>query len=111
MYNHFRKTGHEFKNVTVQPVEHLAFPSDMTSSLKSKPRFMAELNWIRNLQSPFPLGLNDNIYQSGNISKDPSIDIFKIFSIRKRKTRSHGVRKNSNIKKTITKDNVSFRFA
>lgn len=60
---------------------------------------MAELNWIRNLQSPFPLGLNDNIYQTGNISKDPSIDIFKIFSIRKRKTRSHGKRKNGNIKK------------
>ena len=60
---------------------------------------MAELNWIRNLQTPFPLGLNDNIYQAGNISKDPTIDIFKIFSIRKRKTRSHGLRKNGNIKK------------
>ena len=64
---------------------------------------MAELNWIRNLQSPFPLGLNDNIYQAGNISKDPSIDIFKIFSIRKRKTRSHGSRKNGNIRKQSRK--------
>ena len=64
---------------------------------------MAELNWIRNLQSPFPLGLNDNIYQAGNISKDPSIDIFKIFSIRKRKTCSHGSRKNGKIKKRSRK--------
>ena len=62
---------------------------------------MAELNWIRNLQTPFPLGLNDNIYQTGNISKDPTIDIFKIFSIRKRKTRSHGLRKNGNVKKRL----------
>ena len=65
---------------------------------------MAELNWIRNLQSPFPLGLNDNIYQTGNISKDPSINIFKIFSIRKRRTRSHGLRINGNIKRRSRKN-------
>ena len=99
LYNHFRKTGHDFKNVTIQPVEHLTFTDDTTKGFKAKARFMAELNWIRNLQTPFPLGLNDNIYQCGNISKDPSIDIFKIFSIRKRKTRSHGKRKNGNIKR------------
>jgi len=60
---------------------------------------MAELNWIRKLQTPFPLGLNDTIYQTDNISKDPSIDILNIFSIRKRKTRPHGKRKNGNIKR------------
>ena len=32
------------------------------------------------MQTPFPLGLNNNIYQSGNISKSPSIDIFSIYS-------------------------------
>ena len=103
LYNHFRKTGHDFKDVTVQPVEHLTYSNDVTSSFKSKSRFIAEHNWIRNLQTPFPLGLNDNIYQTGNISKDPSIDIFKIFSIRKRKTRSHGIRKNGNIKRKSRK--------
>lgn len=51
------------------------------------------------MQTPFPLGLNDNIYQSGNISKDPSIDIFSIYSHRKRKSRSHGVRKNGNLRR------------
>lgn len=45
----------------------------------------------------FPLGLNDNIYQTGNVSKDPSIDIFSFFSPRKRRSRSHGKRKNGNI--------------
>ena len=28
------------------------------------------------MQSPFPLGLNDNIYHEGNISKIPNFDIF-----------------------------------
>ena len=89
--------------MTLQPVEHLTYDKDATSSFKSKSRFMAELNWIKNLQTPFPLGLNDNIYQSGNISKDPSIDVFKICSIVKRKTRSHGIRKNGNIKRKFRK--------
>ena len=99
LYQHFRKSGHNFKYVTIQSVEHLTYDKDATSSFKAKSRFIAELNWIRNLQTPFPLGLNDNIYQTGNISKDPKIDIFSIFSIRKRKSRSHGIRKNGNVKR------------
>ena len=99
LYQHFRRTGHSFKHVTVQPVEQIYNEPGTTSSFKSKARFISELNWIKKLQTPFPLGLNDNIYQSGNISKDPGIDIFSIFSIRKRKTRSHGMRRNGNIKR------------
>lgn len=99
MYQHFRKAGHSFKDLSVQPVEHIVYDKDATSSFKSKARFIAELNWIKSLQTPFPLGLNDNIYQTGNISKEPDIDIFSIFSIRKRKSRSHGIRKNGNIKR------------
>ena len=76
LYNHFRKTGHSVDNISVQPVEHILYKSDTTSSFKSKARFIAELKWIKLLQTPFPLGLNDNIYQTGNISKDPNIDIF-----------------------------------
>ena len=83
----------------VQPVKHLTYYSTDTNSFKSKSSFIAELNWIKKLQTPFPLGLNDNIYQTGNISKDPTINIFFIFSIRKRKTRSHGIRKNGNLKR------------
>ena len=43
--------------------------------------YTTELNWLKNLQTPFPLDLNENIYQSGNIFKDASIDIFKIFPL------------------------------
>ena len=103
LYQHFKQTGHDIDNITIQPVEHILYDDDATSSLKSKARFIAELNWIKNLQTPFPLGLNDNIYQSGNISKDTSIDIFSIFSIRKRKSRSHGKRINGNVKRKSRK--------
>jgi len=67
LYNHFRKSGHNFKDVSVQPVEHITYDNDATRNFKSKSRFKAELNWLKNLQTPFPLGFNDNIYQSGNI--------------------------------------------
>jgi hypothetical protein len=60
---------------------------------------MAELEWIKKLQTPYPLGLNDNIYQQGNISNNPDIDIFNILSLKRRKRRSHGHRKNGNIKR------------
>jgi hypothetical protein len=85
--------------LSIQPVEHLVYDNNATSSFKAKARFIAELKWIKRLQTPFPLGLNDNIYQSGNISKDPSIDIFSIYSTRRRKSRSHGTRKNGNVKR------------
>lgn len=99
MYQHFRRSGHTFKQVTIQPVEQLIYDSNTTSSYKIKARHLAELKWIKYLQTPFPLGLNDNIYQEGNISKNPDIDIFSILSIRKRKSRSHGIRRNGNIKR------------
>ena len=52
---------------------------------------MAELDWIRKLQTPFPLGLNDSIYQSGNISKNPDIDVFSIFFLLGNVNRDHTV--------------------
>jgi hypothetical protein len=79
-------------------VEHIIYDSDASASFKVKVRHLAELKLIKNLQTLFPLGLNDNIFQHGNISKDPNIDIFSILNIRKRKSLSHGIRKNGNIK-------------
>lgn len=99
LYQHFRKSGHTFDKVSIQPVEHITYQLNSSSSLKIKVRHSAEFNWIKNLQTPFPLGLNDNIYKEGNISNNPNIDIFSILNIRKRKSRSHGCRKNGNIKR------------
>ena len=62
-----------------------------------------ELKWIKFLQSHFPLGFNDNIYHEGNISKMPDFDgfFFLFWNVKKRKSRSHGKRKNGNIKRKI----------
>ena len=37
-----------------------------------------KLKWIKLLQTPFPLGLNDNIYHEGNISKMPDFDVLTL---------------------------------
>ena len=67
--------------------------------MRTKHRLERELFWIKCLQTPYPLGLNDNIYTLGNISKLSSIDIFSLFDHRKRKRRSHGKKRNRNIKR------------
>ena len=60
-----------------------------------KRRLSAELNWIKRLQTPYPLGLNDQIYQQGNISSVRAhINVFSLKPDVRRKRRSHGVRRN-----------------
>ena len=59
-------------------------------------RHETELKWTKLLQTSFPLGFNDNIYHEGNISKMPDFDVFSLLEIRKRKSRSHGIRKKGN---------------
>ena len=99
LYNHFRTTGHTVNDVTLQPLEYITFDNTASKGYKIQARHNAELKWIKNLQTPYPLGLNDNIYREGNISKSPDIDVFSILSITKRKRRSHGRRKNHNVKR------------
>ena len=52
------------------------------------------------MQSPF-LGFNDNIYHEDYVSKMPDFDIFSLLESKTRKSRSHGKRKNGNIKRKI----------
>lgn len=99
LYQHFYKSGHTVDNLSIQPVEQLTFDANVTETYKFKARCIAELAWIKRLQTPYPLGLNDNIYSIGNISKSDKIDIFSLFHERKRKTRSHGKRRNGNLKR------------
>ena len=40
-----------------------------------------------------------NVYHEGNISKMPDFDVFSLLEIRKRKSRSHGIRKKGNGKR------------
>ena len=62
-------------------------------------RHELELKWIKFLQTSHPLGFNDNIYHEGNISRLPDFDVFSLLDIRKRNNRSHGKRKNGNLKR------------
>ena len=58
------------------------------------------------LQSPFPLCFIYNIYHEGNISKMPDFDVFSLLECKRRKSRSHGKRKNGNIKLKLVLQNV-----
>jgi hypothetical protein len=99
LYQHFSVTGHSINYLTIHPVEQIIFKNNVSDTYKFKARCMAELDWIKRLQTPYPLGLNDNIFNKGNISKNNNIDIFALFKQRRRKTRSHGRRINGNIKR------------
>ena len=51
------------------------------------------------MQTPFPLGFNDNIYHEGNISKMIDFDVLTFLDSRKRKSRPYCVRKRGNDKR------------
>ena len=99
LYLHFKFTSHSLNGVLVQPVEKLTYEKSSSSRFKIIKRHKTELKWIKSLQTPFPLEFNDNIYHECNISKMPDFDVFSLLEIRKRKSRSHGIRKKGNGKR------------
>ena len=66
LYQHFKLSGHSPNDVLVQPVEILTYDINSSSRFKVIKRHGTELKWIKLLQTPFPLGFNDNIYHEGN---------------------------------------------
>ena len=112
LYQHFKLTGHSPNDFLVQPVEKLTYDKNSSSRFKIIKRYVTELKWIKLLQTPFPLGFNDNIYHEGNISKMPDFDVFSHLEIRKRKSRSHGIRKKGNSKRkkrAVKRSNTSLK--
>ena len=95
LYNHFVKYNHNINDVQITPVEHLTkLPEESKTDLKKR-RLAAELHWLKQLQTPYPLGLNDQIYQQGNISNNnTNMDVFSLKPDVKRRHRSHGRRRN-----------------
>ena len=83
----------------MQLVEKLSYDKNSSVNFNNIKRFETELKWIKLLQTASPLGLNDNIYHEGNISKMPYLDVFSLLEIRKRKSRSHGNRQKGNVKR------------
>ena len=80
-YRHFKSNFHTPSKILYQPVEKIIFDPNSSTSLKNIKRHETELKLIKFLQSPFPLGLNDNISHEGNISKMPDFDVFFLFWI------------------------------
>ena len=73
-------------------------------------RHEIELKWLKLLQTS--LGFNNNIYHEGKISKMPDFDVFSLLEIRKRKSRSHGIRKKGNgkrKKRAVKRSNTSLK--
>ena len=64
------------------------------------------------ITNTFSTGFNDKIYHEGNISKMPDFDVFSLLEIRKRKSRSHGIRKKGNgkrKKRAVKRSNTSLK--
>ena len=79
LYRHFKNNGHSPSKIEIQPVEKIIYDPNSSTRLKNIKRHETKLKWIKFLQSPFPLGFNDNIYHEGNISKMPDFDVFFLF--------------------------------
>ena len=50
------------------PVEKIAYGDNFTERYRTVLMHELYLKWIKILQTPHPLGLNDNIHQESNIS-------------------------------------------
>ena len=96
----------------MQAVEKLTYNKNSSSRFKIIKRHKTEIKWIKLLQTPFPLGFDDNIYHESNISKIPDFDVFSLLEIRKRKSRSQGIRKEGNGKRkrrAVKRSNTSLK--
>ena len=71
-------------------IEKIIYGDNSTKRYRNILRHELKLKWIKLLQTPHPLGFNDNIYHEGNISRLPDFDVFSLLDIRKRNNRSHG---------------------
>ena len=100
LYRHFKQTNHSTSSISIQPVEKITYGDNSTKRYRNFLMHELELKWIKLLQTPHPLGFNDNIYHEGNISRLPDLYVFfSLLDIRKRNKRSHGKRKNGNLKR------------
>lgn len=108
IYQHLSIYGHNINNIKVQPLEIVTKQPGQSHKQYENSRKNSELNWIKKLQTAYPLGLNDNIMGKGNISRTSSIDIMDIVDKRTRNHRSHGKRVNRN-KRAKQRTNCSLK--
>ena len=99
LYRHFKQTNHSTSSISIQPIEKITYGDNSTKIYRNILRHELELKWIKLLQTPHPLGFNDNIDHEGNISRLPDFDVFLLLDICKHSNRYHGKHKNGNLKR------------
>ena len=82
LYRHFKRTGHSLNDVSIQSMEKIYYDVNSTARFKIIKRHETELKWIKSLQTPFPLGINDNIYHESNISIMSNFDISRYWNVK-----------------------------
>ena len=75
-YGHFKQTNHSTSSISIQPVEKITYDDNSTKRYKYVLRHELELEWIKLLKTPHPLGFIDNIYHKGNLSRLHDFDVF-----------------------------------
>ena len=87
---HFTQEGHEFSNAHIQIIDAIEEGNNDTKFVLTQ----KEDFWINTLCTAYPLGLNDNIRQFGNVSQGNIGDAYFTKSKVPRRNRGHGKRKN-----------------
>ena len=77
----------------------ITYDANLTSRFKIIKRHETELKWIKLLQTPYPLGFNDNTNPEGNLSKMPDYDVFLCYNFANEKLDHMDLRKNENCKR------------
>ena len=69
LYRHFKQNNHSTSSISVQPCEKITYADNSFKRYRNILRHKLELKWIKLLQTPHPLGFNDNFYHEANISR------------------------------------------
>ena len=80
-FRHYKQTNHCPNNISIQPVEKIVYDGNSTQRCRNILRHEVELTWIKLLQTPHPLGFNDNIHHEGNIYRLPDFYVFTLLDI------------------------------
>ena len=103
LYEHFNQEDHCFDDVIIRIIDKV----DDSVENKKELLLEKELYWINILNSAFPLGLNGNIKNAGNVSNTAYLSSSNIYFRNKlpRCKRGHGVKKENAIKEIGNKNN------
>ena len=61
LYRHFKQTNHSTISISIQPVEKIIHGDNSTKRYRNILRHELELKWIQLIQTPHPLGFNDDM--------------------------------------------------